>query len=76
MHITKEMQDTIKRHVKGFINSGMSKNDIINYMDGFVAGFVEAHPVYRKDDYTNFYLMRYNYKKEFEKQWGRKHGKK
>ena len=54
----------------------MSKKDIITYMDGFVAGFVEAHPIYRKDDYTNFYLMRYNYRKELETQWSRKHGKK
>lgn len=76
MHITKQMQDTIKRHVKTFISSGMSKKDIITYMDGYVAGFVEAHPIYRKDDYTNFYLMRYNYRKELEKQWGRKHDKK
>ena len=42
MHITKQMEDTIKKHVKTFISSGMSKKDIITYMDGYVAGFVEA----------------------------------
>lgn len=70
------MENTIKKNVKSFIDSGMPKKDIITYMDGFVSGFVEGHPLYRKDTQTNFYLMRYNYKKEFDKQWSRKHGKK
>lgn len=76
MHITKEMEATIRKNVKSFIASGMPKKDIITYIDGYISGFVDAHPLYRQESEANFFLMRYNYMTEFNKQWGKKHGKK